>query len=72
MLLANRANRDPRANAIYVFRLEGNGLMIKRLVRAGSHWIARSDNDDREAFPDFSFNEGATLIGRAVWMGVML
>lgn len=72
VLLVNRANREPRANAIYVFHLEGNGLMVKRVVKSGERWLARSDNDDRQAFPDFPFDEGATLIGRAVWMGVKL
>lgn len=71
-LLVNRANREPRANAIYVFHLRGNGLVVKRVVKSGGLWVARSDNDDREAFPDFAFDEGATLIGRAVWVGSKL
>lgn len=72
VLLVNRANREPRNNAIYVFHRPGNGLVVKRVVRSGGAWVARSDNDDREAFPDFAFDEGATLIGRAVWMGAKL
>ena len=72
VLLVNRANREPRANALYVFHLQGNGLVVKRVVKSGGQWLARSDNDDREAFPDFAFDEGATLIGRAVWMGAKL
>lgn len=51
VLLVNRANREPRANAIYVFHLQGNGLVVKRVVKSGGQWLARSDNDDREAFP---------------------
>lgn len=72
VLLVNRANREPRANAIYVFHLQGNGLVVKRVVKSGGQWLARSDNDDREAFPDFAFDESDTLIGRAVWMGARL
>ena len=72
VLLVNRANREPRPNAIYVFHLQGNGLVVKRVVKSGGQWLARSDNDDRDAFPDFAFDEGATLIGRAVWMGAKL
>lgn len=72
VLLVNRANREPRANAVYVFHVQGNGLVVKRVVKSGGQWLARSDNDDREAFPDFGFDEGATLIGRAVWMGAKL
>lgn len=72
MLLVNRANREPRANAIYVFHLRGNGLVVKRVARSGGQWVARSDNDDRQAFPDFGFDEGDTLIGRAVWLGSRL
>ena len=72
VLLVNRANREPRANAIYVFHLRGNGLVVKRVVKSNGQWVARSDNDDRDAFPDFAFDEGATLIGRAVWVGSKL
>jgi len=72
VLLVNRANREPRNNAIYVFHRPGNGLVVKRVVQAGGQWVARSDNDDRQAFPDFAFDEGATLIGRAVWVGAKL
>lgn len=72
VLLVNRANREPRVNAIYVFHLQGNGLVVKRVVKSGGQWLARSDNDDRDAFPDFAFDEHATLIGRAVWMGAKL
>lgn len=55
-----------------MFHLQGNGLVVKRVVKSGGQWLARSDNDDREAFSDFAFEEGATLIGRAVWMGAKL
>lgn len=72
VLLVNRANREPHPGAIYVFHVQGNGLVVKRVVKKGEQWMARSDNDDREAFPDFGFDEGATLIGRAVWMGAKL
>lgn len=72
MLLVNRANREPRSGSIYVFHIAGNGLVVKRVVKSGERWLARSDNDDRTAFPDFYFDEGATLIGRAVWMGAKL
>lgn len=72
MLLVNRANREPRSGSIYVFHIAGNGLVVKRVVKSGERWLARSDNDDRTAFPDFYFDEGATLIGRAVWMGTKL
>lgn len=72
VLLVNRANREPRANAIYVFHRPDDGLVVKRIVKVAGEWVARSDNDDRAAFPDFAFEDGATLIGRAVWMGVKL
>jgi transcriptional regulator with XRE-family HTH domain len=72
VLLVNRANREPRPNAIYVFHRPGNGLVVKRVVKSAGQWVARSDNDDRDAFPDFPFEEGITLIGRAVWVGAKL
>lgn len=71
-LLINRSHREPHAGAIYVFHVEGNGLVVKRVVRVGDRWMARSDNEDRTMYPDFAFADGATLIGRAVWMGTKL
>ena len=71
-LLINRANREPRSNGIYVFYRPDDGLVVKRVVYSGGQWIARSDNDDRELYPDFPFEDGYEVIGRAVWMGAKL
>lgn len=71
-LLINRANREPRSNGIYVFYRPDDGLVVKRVVFSGGRWVARSDNDDRELYPDFPFEDGYEVIGRAVWMGTRL
>ena len=45
---------------------------VKRLIKSGDAWFARSDNADGN--PDFQINDGTptTIIGRAVWMGAKL
>lgn len=71
VLLVNRAQQDPRVNSIYVF-WKPDGLVVKRLVKDGERWVARSDNGDRQAFPDFPLDDGYKLLGRAVWVGAKL
>lgn len=72
VLLVNRANREPRSGKPYVF-LRAGQLIVKKAVKdASGRWIARSENDDRESFPDFDFDEDDQLIGRAVWVGAKL
>src|SRR5690606_28603746 len=67
VVLANKKNKEPVRNRIYVF-VHGEGPVLKRVVKDGGKWIARSDSEDKKLFPDFSFEDGRTLIGRAVWM----
>ena len=72
VLLVNRANREPLAGRIYVFLHQGE-LIVKKAVKDSSgRWVARSMNDDRDSYPDFTFADGSLLIGRAVWMGAKL
>jgi SOS-response transcriptional repressor LexA len=71
-LLVNRSNRLPQRDKLYVFWRRDEGLVVKRLVKEGGVWLARSDNDDRKTYPDFPFQDDEHLIGRAVWMGARL
>lgn len=71
-LLVNKSNRVPQRDKIYVFWRRDEGLVVKRVVKEGSHWLARSDNDDRKSYPDFPFQDDEYLLGRAVWMGSKL
>ncbi|WP_225783364.1 S24 family peptidase [Xenophilus sp. Marseille-Q4582] len=69
VLLINIANKEPKNNAIYALATS-DGLLVKRLIRVGEAWIARSDNPDGN--PDRPLEDGDRVIGRAVWMGAKL
>lgn len=71
VLLLSTANREPADNQIYALADPQEGLIVKRLRRLDSGWVARSDNAD---FADKPINEGRpmTIIGRAIWMGARL
>lgn len=71
VLLVSTSNRDPVENQIFALVRPSEGLIVKRLMRQGLHWIARSDNRDHA---DFLIDDGEpiTIIGRAIWMGAKL
>ncbi len=71
VLLVSTSNREPVDNQIFALVRPSEGLIVKRLMRQGEQWIARSDNRDHA---DFVINDGEpiTIIGRAIWMGAKL
>ena len=71
VLLISTSNREPVDNQIFALVRPSEGLIVKRLVRQGAHWVARSDNRDHA---DFLIDDGEpiTIIGRAIWMGAKL
>lgn len=71
VLLVNKKGREPLKKKIFVF-LNGEGPVVKRVLYEGGRWMARSDNEDKDRYPDFPFDDGHALIGRAVWMGAKL
>lgn len=71
VILVNKKVRDPVAGKVFVFA-DGEGPLLKRVVRVNGLWIARSDNDDKAQYPDFPFKKDNLLIGQAVWMGAKL
>ncbi|MGQ2994253.1 S24 family peptidase [Variovorax sp.] len=71
VLLVNKKIRTPVKDKVFVF-VRGEGPSVKRVIKRGGAWIATSDNEDKSRYPDFPFEDGHTLIGRAVWMGVKL
>lgn len=72
VLLVNIANREPYSGRIFALAKANEGLVVKRLIKNGDVWLARSDNPDGN--PDFQIDDGipTTIIGRAVWMGSKL
>lgn len=71
VLLVSTSNREPVDNQIFALVRPSEGLIVKRLMRQGEHWVARSDNRDHA---DFLIDDGEpiTIIGRAIWMGAKL
>lgn len=72
VLLINRKNAEPFSGKIFALAKVSEGLIVKRLIKTPSGWVARSDNPDGN--PDFPIDDGepVTIIGRAVWMGSKL
>lgn len=72
VLLINTANTETFNGKVFALAKANEGLVVKRLIKNGEVWLARSDNPDGN--PDFQINDGipTTIIGRAVWMGSRL
>lgn len=74
VVLVDQSQMIPQDGRIYVIRMHGGELIIKRMTQAiTGGWIIRSDNDDKRSFPDQSINESEIklfqIIGRVVWHG---
>lgn len=71
VLLLSTSNREPINDAIFALARPTEGLIVKRLVRLGQQWVARSDNRE---FADIPIGDGEpiSIIGRAHWMGAKL
>lgn len=71
VLLVSTNNREPADNQIFALARPSEGLIVKRLVRLGGQWFARSDNREYADLP-IDDGEPITIIGRAIWMGAKL
>ena len=65
-ILVNRASRQRRTNRIYVIRTD-DGVIVKRLSKAGRNWRLVSDNADKAAWPNITLPARAEIIGQVVW-----
>ena len=65
-ILVNRASRQRRTNRIYVIRTD-DGVIVKRLSKAGRNWRLVSDNADKAAWPNITLPAQAEIIGQVVW-----
>lgn len=72
-ILVDLSRKEPEDNQIFVMNSPADGVIVKRLIGTGFGWIVRSDNPDKDAFPDRfpRRDEGADLqiVGRVVWRG---
>jgi phage repressor protein C with HTH and peptisase S24 domain len=73
VLLVDRSKVDPVDSQVFVLT-GGDGAIVKRLVKAPlDRWMLRSDNDDKDVYPDRYFlriNENEhRIIGQVIWRG---
>ncbi|WP_080397646.1 helix-turn-helix transcriptional regulator [Pseudomonas syringae] len=74
VLLVDSSQIEPVDNGVFVIESVTDGTLVKRLLRAPLHeWILRSDNVDKEAYPDRFILQGEAnehqIIGRVIWRG---
>lgn len=71
-LLVDTSDKVIRSSKIYFLCIDGEHY-IKRLINMITHWVVRSDNPDKQQYPDIEISsENMNLIqveGRVVWRG---
>lgn len=74
-LIVNTIDTEPKSTKIYLICIDGK-LFIKRLIYTPTGWIMRSDNPNKENYPDFVIEPGKfnslDIQGRVVWQSGML
>ena len=75
LLMVNTLDIEPKNSKIYLICLDGK-LFIKRLIYTPDGWIMRSDNPDKNIYPDFVLSpekfDQLDIQGRVVWRGGMM
>lgn len=77
VVLINLADRELKLGKVYAACSPHEGLVLKRLIyeyneaTGTSVWIMRSDNPDKNQYPDRRLppDESTVIAGRAVWVG---
>lgn len=72
-VLINKADTTLRDGKIYAINLNGE-MLLKRMFFENGNWILRSDNPDKNEYPDRILPEEdtTTIHGRVVWYDVRL
>lgn len=72
VLLVNTLDTNPISGKVYLICIDGH-LVIKRLINMITHWVIRSDNPDKTAWPDIEITKKnmdmIDIQGRIVWRG---
>jgi phage repressor protein C with HTH and peptisase S24 domain len=74
VLLVDTSRAEPADGYVFVLTSNDKGSIVKRLVQSplGS-WIIRSDNEDKDAYPDLLLSRSEVnehrVIGRVIWRG---
>lgn len=74
VLLVDKSRTEPTDGHVFVLTSSDKGAIVKRLVQSPlGGWIIRSDNDDREMYPDILLSRSEVnehrVIGRVIWRG---
>lgn len=73
VLLLDMSKVDPVDGRLFVLHSVDKGLIVKRLVKSPFSWIVRSDNPDKNEYPDVSLPKGDTnelrIRGQVIWRG---
>ncbi|MNG11146.1 putative HTH-type transcriptional regulator [compost metagenome] len=74
VLLVDESRNELTDGQVYVLASADKGVIVKRLIKTAlGSWIIRSDNEDKNDYPDqvLSRNEinEHRIIGRVVWRG---
>lgn len=72
-VLIDKADKEPKDGKIYAICID-NQLLLKRLFRQSGTWIMRSDNQDKNEFPDrpLPAEETTRIYGRVIWYDIKL
>ena len=74
VLLIDTSRVDPADGHVFVLSSADKGAIVKRLVQTAlGSWIIRSDNEDKDDYPDQLLSRSEInehrIIGRVVWRG---
>ncbi|WNW10107.1 LexA family transcriptional regulator [Pseudomonas sp. DTU_2021_1001937_2_SI_NGA_ILE_001] len=73
VLLVDKSKVDPAHQQVFVLG-NSEGVIVKRLVHSPTGaWIIRSDNEDKDAYPDLALlrrdEDEHRIIGQVIWRG---
>lgn len=70
VLLIDHSQQEPRDSKVFALA-RGDEMVVKRLIRDFSGgWVVRSDNPDKNKYPDFCVSdENLRIVGQVVWRG---
>lgn len=75
VLLVDTSDLTPKSSKIYFLCIDGE-YYIKRLINMITHWVIRSDNSDKNQYPDIEINSDKMstlqIEGRVCWKGGIL
>lgn len=72
LMIVDVSDKEPKSSRVYLLCLD-NKLFVKRLIYTPVGWLLKSDNKDKDMYPDFSIDrsgmESLNIQGRIVWRG---